>query len=143
MTSIPSQCKICQAKFPSRSRLFAHLRADHEPEPDACGGGGANHSTGPASTLSPNQRQEASTLARSALTNADFEAYYAIQSSRGEGGTGIMSETEWTEALRCFRTALPLSFRINCHSFRSDSIQQHLLDSLFDAVPPGALSAVR
>ena len=53
-----------------------------------------------------------------------------------------MSETEWTEALRCFRTALPLSFRINCHSFRSDSIQQHLLDSLFDAVPPGALSAV-
>ena len=53
-----------------------------------------------------------------------------------------MSETEWTEALRCFRTALPLSFRINRHSFRSDSIQQHLLDSLFDAVPPGALSAV-
>ena len=145
-SSIPSQCKICQEKFPSRSRLFAHLRADHEPrefdrandEPSV------NDDEPSASALSPNQRQEAEVLARSALSNADFEAYYAIQSSRGrqdrEGG--IMSESEWTEAIQCFRSALPLSFRINRSSFHSTSIQQHLIDRLFDAAPPDAISPV-
>ena len=147
--SIPSQCKICQEKFPSRSRLFAHLRADHEPkefdgandEPSADGADAKD-----ASALSLNQRQEAEVLARSALSNADFEAYYAIQSSKGrgyrEGEGGIMSESEWTEAMQCFRSALPLSFRINRSSFHSTSIQQHLIDRLFDAAPPDAISPV-
>ena len=136
--SIPSQCKICQEKFPSRSRLFAHLRADHEPQ--------KNDHANDASALSPTQRQEAEGLARSALSNADFEAYYAIQSSKGrgdrEGEGGIMSESEWTEAMHCFRSALPLSFRINRSSFHSTSIQQHLIDRLFDAAPPDAISPV-
>jgi len=144
---IPSQCKICSATFPSRTRLFAHLRADHEEE--YCE---HEHSQTdvhvPSSGLDVGQRQDASTAARLALSCPDLEAYYGIQSSRGGAANdngrsgGIMTPSEWSTALSTYRTSLPLAFRINSNSFPNDSVQQLLLDALFDSVPPNAIEAV-
>lgn len=124
------------------------MRADHREE--YCEHEHSSQTGGVSSSgLDVGQRQDASTAARLALSCPDLEAYYGIQSSRGgtanngrSGGTSIMTPSQWSAALSTYRTSLPLAFRINSNSFPKDSVQQLLLDALFDSVPPNAIAAV-
>ncbi|CAB9501397.1 Multisite-specific tRNA:(cytosine-C(5))-methyltransferase trm4a [Seminavis robusta] len=103
-------CSYCEAKFPSRSQLFKHLRAKHDLDALL-----EEESTGSTlQNLSPSQRTAASVAARSVYYNAAQDAYY-----RAQVAAGVFSISDWEEAQEYFRRPLPVAFRMLTQQHKS------------------------
>ena len=130
-------CDICEAKFPSRNKLFQHLRQDHTDEfvgeeenekGDQCQLSLLSPITMPM--MSASDRTAASLAARHQFCRNDAHEKYYEEQLKVNGGV-FKSLQEWQTALECFRTPLPIAFRIS-QDLGMDDVRRVFLQRLLD-----------
>ena len=134
MSSVAISCKFCDESFPSRNKLFDHLRQQHSDlDKDGRLHRGSGDSGGSyTGQISGRQRTLNQLEDRSRLKNLDWRAYYERQCTETTNND-VLHRNDLDKMEEVFRTPLPVSFRISKSSnMRSDDARQIYVDYLHD-----------
>ena len=115
-------CTYCEEAFASRSKLFQHLRSNHNLDNQL--------EKSRLENLTPSERTGASVAIRNSYHNKAHDAYY-----RAQVKAGVMSEEEWNTAAEYFRKPLPVAFRLLKHTLEEQDIRYQSWKKLKELIP--------